>query len=472
MIRKYLLVGTSCFLLGAGGMALVDARAIAGPPGADTFRMLELFGNILATVDASYVAPVEHKQLIEAAIDGMVSSLDPHSSYLSPEDFDDMRALTKGEYAGLGIEITSEEGVAKVISPMDDTPAARAGIKAGDYITAVDGESIIGEKLDAVVKRLRGASGAAVTLTLVRDKKDPFDVKLVRQVINVKSVKSRMEGEYGYIRISAVNENTGRETVRAVRDLKAKSPAIKGVVLDLRNNPGGLLDQSIEVADVFLDGGEVVSERGRNPKDIERFNARPGDMLEGLPIVVLVNGGSASAAEIIAGALQDRKRAEVIGLTSFGKGSVQSVIALRGGQDGALKLTTGRYYTPSGRSIQKTGIDPDLEVAKTKDEADYVANKTAQFSEATFKNSLNASEGKARREAHKVAYAPPEGYDAKADFQLEKALEVLKAGSVRSFLGSQRPVGTQIAQAGPAKPGPALKEKPGPAVAQAKPPGG
>ncbi|HEX8233719.1 MAG TPA: S41 family peptidase [Caulobacteraceae bacterium] len=471
-MRKYFLVGASCFMLGAGGMAAVNAKALAGQPNADTFHMLELFGNILATVDASYVAPVEHKKLIESAIDGMVSSLDPHSSYLSPDDFEEMRALTKGEYAGLGIEITSEEGVAKVISPMDDTPAAKAGIKAGDYITAIDGSSIVGEKLDEVVKKLRGESGQGVTLTLVRDKKDPFDVKLVRQIIAVKSVKSRMEGDYGYIRISAVNENTGRETVEAVRKLKAGAPAMKGVVLDLRNNPGGLLDQSIEVSDVFLDGGEVVSERGRNPKDIERFNAKGGDMLGGLPMVVLINGGSASAAEIIAGALQDRKRAEVIGLTSFGKGSVQSVIALRGGQDGALKLTTGRYYTPSGRSIQKTGIDPDLEVARTKEEADYVANKSTQFSEATFTNALNASEGKVRREAHKVSYAPPEGYDAKADYQLDKAIEVLKAGSVRAFVGSHRPAGTQVAQAGPAKASPTAKEKPGPTVAQAKPPGG
>jgi carboxyl-terminal processing protease len=250
-------------------------------------------------------------------------------------------------------------------------------------------------------------------------------------VIKPKSATAKIEGDYGYLRVSAFNEKTTDETEAAFAEIKAKNPKMKGLVLDLRNNPGGLLDQAVGVADLFLDGGEIVSQRGRDPRDVERYNARQGDMTNGLRIVVLINSGSASAAEIVAGALQDRKRAELVGLTSFGKGSVQTVIPLRGGLDGALKLTTARYYTPSGRSIQQTGIDPDLEVASTKDEAQAIANRAFQFSEASFRNALNADEGKARRGAHEPAEAPPEAFDAKTgDFQLARAKDVLKFGSV------------------------------------------
>jgi len=432
-MRRYLLIGASAFVLGAGTMAYIHQSAVAAPPRSETYKMLELFGDVLATVQAQYVSPVDDRKLIESAIDGMLTSLDPHSGYLDPESFNAMRDQTRGEYGGLGLEVTSEDGVVKVISPMDDTPAARAGLQAGDYITAIDGQSVLGMPLNDAVKQMRGHVGEPIILSIAREAKDPFDVKIVREVINVKSVKTRMEGDYGYLRLSAFNEKSGDEVRAGLRDLMTKNPKMKGLVLDMRNNPGGLLDQAIEVSDVFLDGGEVVSQRGREAKDVERYNAQAGDMLRGLPVVVVINSGSASAAEIVAGALQDRQRAEVVGLTSFGKGSVQTVIPLRGGQDGGLKLTTARYYTPSGRSIQKTGIEPDLEVAKTQDEAQLIANRSFQFSEASFRNALNADEGKTRKAAHQPAEAPPASFDSKkGDFQLTRALDVLKYGSVKA----------------------------------------
>ncbi len=345
-MRKYLMIGVSAFVLGAASMGLVNATAHATAPKPEAFHMLELFGDVLTTVEQQYVTPVDDKKLIESAIDGMLTSLDPHSGYLNAADYQDMRDQTRGEYGGLGLEVTADDGAVKVISPMDDTPAAKAGIKAGDYITAIDGKSVLGLPLDQAVKQMRGDVGQAITLTIAREKHDPFDVKLTREVIAVKSVKYHAEGDYGYLRISAFNEKTGQETADAVKALEAKNPKMKGLVIDLRNNPGGLLDQAVAVSDVFLDGGEVVSQRGREVSDIERYNAHPGDMTHGLPIVVLTNSGTASAAEIVSGALQDRHRAEIVGLTTFGKGSVQSVIPLRGGADGALKLTTARYFTP------------------------------------------------------------------------------------------------------------------------------
>ena len=434
-MRKYLLIGASAFVLGAGTMAYIHQTATAAPPAAsaniETYKMLQLFGDVVDEVQRQYVTPVDEKKLIQSAIDGMLTSLDPHSNYLDPEAFQSMRDQTRGEYGGLGIEVTSEDGVVKVISPMDDTPATKAGIKAGDYITAIDGQSVVGDTLNDAVKLMRGKVGQTIVLSIAREGQESRDVTLTREVINVKSVKSHPEGDYGYLRITAFNEKTGQETEAAVRDLLAKNPKMKGLVLDLRNNPGGLLDQAIEVSDVFLDGGEVVSQRGRDPKDVERYNARPGDLLKGMPMVVLINSGSASAAEIVAGALQDRHRAELVGITSFGKGSVQTVIPLRGGTDGALKLTTARYYTPSGRSIQRTGITPDLEVAETRAEAQLIANRSYQFSEASFRNSLNADEGKSRVLQHEPAEEPPEGFDDKTgDFQLARALEVLKDGGV------------------------------------------
>jgi carboxyl-terminal processing protease len=430
-MKKYLLIGVSAFVLGAGSMAYVSQQATAAAqPRAKTYKMLGLFGDVLDTVEHQYVTEVDDTKLIQAAIDGMLTSLDPHSGYLDPESFDDMRDQTRGEYGGLGIEVTNEDGVVKVISPMDGTPAANAGIKAGDYITAVNGESVLGLSVNEAVKQMRGKPGEAVTLTIAREKSDPFDVKLVREVIKPKSATAKMDGDYGVLRVSGFNEKTTDEAEEAFAKLKAANPKMKGLILDLRNNPGGLLDQAVGISDLFLEGGEIVSQRGRDPRDVERYNARPGDITGGLPMVVLINSGTASAAEIVAGALQDRKRAELVGLTSFGKGSVQTVIPLRGGMDGALKLTTARYYTPSGRSIQKTGIEPDLEVASTREEAQNIANRAFLFSEASFKNALNADEGKVRKGAHTPAEAPPEAFDAKKDFQMARAEDVLRYGSV------------------------------------------
>ncbi|MES2034525.1 MAG: S41 family peptidase [Pseudomonadota bacterium] len=443
-MKKNLLIGACAFVLGAGTMAYIGQKAEAVPqPRAQTYRMLELFGDVLEIVQRQYVVPVDDKKLIEAALDGMVTSLDPHSGYLAPDSFEDMQDTTRGEYGGLGIEITSEDGVVKIIAPMDGTPADKAGLQSGDFITGVNGESIIGLPSNDAVKLMRGTVGEKVTLTIAREKSDPFDVSLVREVIKPKSATARMEGDYGYVRLSGFNEKATEEVVAAIKGLQAQNPKMKGLVFDLRNNPGGLLDQAVGISDIFLDGGEVVSQRGRDPRDVERYNARAGDMLNGLPVVVLVNSGSASAAEIVAGALQDRKRAEVVGLTSFGKGSVQTVIPLRGGADGALKLTTARYFTPSGRSIQRTGIEPDLEVASTREQAEFIATKSIQFSEASLRNALDAEEGKTRRGMHTPAEAPPTTFDEegckkrtsrtlelKCDFQLQRAIDVLRNGSV------------------------------------------
>ncbi|MCX7587671.1 S41 family peptidase [Phenylobacterium sp. 58.2.17] len=459
-MRKYFLIGASAFVLGAGSMAYVSQQALASAqaPNVKTYKMLELFGDVLDTVERQYVTEVDDQKLIEAAIDGMLTSLDPHSGYLNPDSFDDMRDQTRGEYGGLGLEVTSEEGVVKVISPMDGTPAFKAGVKPGDFITAVNGESVLGLSVNEAVKQMRGKPGEAVTLTIAREKSDPFDVKIVREVIKPKSATAKMEGDYGYLRVSGFNEKTTDEAEAALADLKAKNPKMKGLVLDLRNNPGGLLDQAVGISDMFLEGGEIVSQRGRDPRDIERYNARAGDVTGGLPMVVLVNSGSASAAEIVAGALQDRKRAEVVGLTTFGKGSVQTVIPLRGGMDGALKLTTARYYTPAGRSIQKTGIEPDLEVAETRDQAQRIANRAFQFSEASFRNALNAEEGKARRGAHIPAEAPPSGFDEdKGDFQLARAMDVLKYGSVAATPKMPKPEPKMAAVISP-KGAPALEK--------------
>jgi carboxyl-terminal processing protease len=443
-MRNSLLIGVSAFVLGAGAMAYLGQTALATPePRAHTYHMLELFGNVLDTVERNYVTPVDDKTLIEASLNGMLTSLDPHSDYLNPDAYAEMQDQTRGEYGGLGIEITSEDGVVKVISPIDGTPAARAGIKPGDYITAVNGQSVLGLSVNDAVKQMRGKAGESVTLTIARDKVDPFDVKLMRELIEPKSVTYHAQGDDGYLRLSSFNEKATDEMKAAIDDLRAKNPHLKGLVLDLRNNPGGLLDQAVGVSDLFLNGGEVVSQRGRDPHDIERYNAKPGPKLGDLPVVVLVNSGTASAAEIVAGALQDRRRAEIVGLTSFGKGSVQTVIPLRGGLDGAVKLTTARYYTPSGRSIQKTGIVPDLEVAETREEAQDVANQAFQFSEASFRNALSSDEGKIRVGPHAPAEAPPAAFDEKkGDFQLTRALDVLKYGSVAATPKLPKPAAT------------------------------
>lgn len=467
-MRRHLLIGVSAFVLGAGTMAYVSQRASATTQShAQTYHMLELFGNVLDTVERQYVSPTDDKKLIQASLKGMLTSLDPHSDYLTPEDYQEMEDQTRGEYGGLGIEITSEDGVVKVISPIDGTPASRAGVKPGDYITAVNGQTVLGLSVNDAVKQMRGKVGEAVTLTIAREKTDPFDLKLVREVITPKSVTARMEGDYGYVRLASFNEKATEETKAAIEDLRTKNPHLKGLVFDLRKNPGGLLDQAVGVADLFLNGGEVVSQRGRDPRSIERYNAKPGVKLDNLPVVVLVDSGTASAAEIVAGALQDRHRAQLVGLTSFGKGSVQTVIPLRGGLDGAVKVTTARYYTPSGRSIQRTGIEPDLEVAETREEAAQVANQAFQFSEASFHNALTADEGKTRVAPHSPAEAPPAVFDEKkGDFQLARALDVLKYGSVEATPKLPKPTAT-LAQAAILRAAHGAVVKPGATVAAA-----
>ena len=449
-MRKSLLIAASAFVLGAGTMAYIGQTARATTePKAESYHMLELFGDVLTEIDRQYVTPVDDKKLIQSAMQGMLSSLDPHSDYLTPDAYTDLQDQTKGEYGGLGLEIQADDGAIKVISPIDNTPASRAGIKPGDYILAVDGENVLGASVSDAVKQMRGKPGAPVTLTIGRKASQPFDVKLVREIIQPPSVTSKMQGDYGYVRLSSFNEKATDETLAAINALKAKNPQMKGLVLDLRNNPGGLLDQAVGVASLFLNGGEVVSQRGRDAQDIERYDAKGHDVLNGLPMVVLINNGTASASEIVSGALQDRHRAAIVGVTSFGKGSVQTVFPLRGGLDGALKLTTARYYTPSGRSIQRTGIQPDLEVAETRDEAQQIADEAFSFTEASFRNALSADEGKTRVGPHEPAEEPPQGFDEKTgDFQLTRALDVLKYGSVQAVPKMAKPTATLAQIAG------------------------
>ena len=422
-MRKLFIVGGAVLALGLSGMTVASQT-----PRNETFRMLQLFGDTLAVVEQYYVVPVDNKKLIEAALAGMMTALDPHSNYLSPDGYGDLQERTTGEYSGVGLTISAEGGVVKVISPMDDSPAARAGVKAGDVISAIDGQNASGLTVSQVSDRLRGAMGTSVKVTFLRDGEDPLETTLVREVIKVESVTGRLEGDFGYLRISTFNENTGRELAAAIQKIRTEKPDVKGFVLDLRNNGGGLLTAAIDVSDTFLQRGEIVSQRGRKPDQIERYAARPGDLTGGLPLVVLINYGSASASEIVAGALKDQERATLVGLTSFGKGSVQTVIPLRNGQDGALSITTARYYTPSGRSIQKIGIEPDLEVARTAAEARIVSRSSFIYSEAAYATALDASIGAERKGAHTPREAPGEDYEKDADYQLQRALDVLRAG--------------------------------------------
>lgn len=411
------------------GMAAVawQARAENASQQTEIYRQLDLFADVLAKVQADYVAETNDKQLMEAAINGMLASLDPHSSYSNADQFDDLQVHTKGEYGGLGIEVTSEDGVVKVIAPIDETPASRAGILSGDLIVAIEGESIIGLTLDESVDKMRGPVNTPITISIVREGKEPFDVKLMRETITPRVVTSRMEGDIGYVRLSTFNEKTMPGLEEALRKLRRDSGGnFRGLILDLRNNPGGLLDQAIGVSDMFLDGGEVVSTRGRDPLDIQRYNARRGDALAGLPIVVLINGGSASASEIVAGALQDRQRALLVGSQSFGKGSVQTVIPLNGGRDGALRLTTAKYYTPSGRSIQAEGIVPDFEILNAKRAVDA----RPQIAERNLPHALKGEEeAPMEKPARPPAEQPPAEFDGKGDYQLKRALEIIKTKS-------------------------------------------
>lgn len=393
--------------------------------GADIFQQLDLFAEVLGRVEAEYVVDVNESDAMTAAINGMLASLDPHSSYLPPEDYKSMQVQTSGEYGGLGIEVTSEDGYVKVVTPIDDSPASRADIRAGDLISSINGKSIVGLPLNDAVKEMRGDVGSDIVITIVRAEEEPFDVTLTREVIRPKSVVHRVEDkDIGYLRISAFNERTSElleESLDALEKELGPNPA--GIILDLRNNPGGLLEQAIEVSSFFMNSGEVVSTRGRKASEIERYFADRGERFPNTPIIVLINGGSASAAEIVAGALQDMKRAKVLGMTSFGKGSVQTVFPLNA-ERGALRLTTARYYTPSGKSIQGTGIEPDYEVSQRRFTEKEIES-LKRFSEADLPNALDNDSGEERREIHMPDDQPPEDYTGE-DYQLDKAKEKLR----------------------------------------------
>ena len=382
------------YLMAAAGGILAGAlitTQVAGPliaqeaeKNASVYEQLDLFGDIFERVRGQYVEEVDSKELIEAAINGMLTSLDPHSSYMGAEDFGDMQVQTRGEFGGLGIEVTQEEGFVKVVSPMDGTPADAAGVEAGDFITHVNGETVLGLPLDDAVELMRGPVGSEIIITIVREGvEEPFDISIIRDTIKLTAVRSRVVGDTVVLRVTTFNDQTftGLETelAKSVEELGGIDN-VNGFILDLRNNPGGLLNQAIKVSDAFLDKGEIVSTRGRSPEDGERFNAEPGDLAQGKPVVMLINGGSASASEIVAGALQDHRRAIVVGTKSFGKGSVQTVIPLRG--DGAMRLTTARYYTPSGRSIQALGVMPDIVVNQPRVDPEVEGTEAAAAAEA------------------------------------------------------------------------------------------
>jgi carboxyl-terminal processing protease len=396
---------------------LMGAIAKAAP--SETYRQLNLFGDIFERVRSHYVEKPDDSKLVEAAINGMLNGLDPHSSYMDPKSFRDMQVQTRGEFGGLGIEVTMEDGLVKVVAPIDDTPAAKAGIRANDVITHLDDDAVQGMTLNQAVEKMRGPVNTKIKLRIMRKGADkPIDVAITRDIIRVRSVRSRIEGDdVGYIRVTQFNEQTSEGLKKALSDIAAQVPPekLRGYVIDLRNNPGGLLDQAISVSDAFLDRGEIVSTRGRDPEETQRFNARPGDLTKGKPIIVLINGGSASASEIVAGALQDHKRATVVGTRSFGKGSVQTIIPLGAG-NGALRLTTARYYTPAGRSIQAKGIVPDIESLQEVPE-EVKARASEMRGESSLRGHLKAD---GDEQGGSQSYVPPEAKDDKAlNFSLD-----------------------------------------------------
>jgi carboxyl-terminal processing protease len=444
-MKKILMATTMGLLSGAVLTTQVAAPLIAqeNDGGGTVYEQLDLFGDIFERVRAQYVEDVDTKELIEAAINGMLTSLDPHSSYLSPDDAENMQVQTRGEFGGLGIEVTQEDGFVKVVSPMDGTPADQAGIEAGDFITHVDGESLLGLTLNEAVDMMRGPVGSEIVITVVREgEAEPFDVSIIRDTITLTAVRARTERDAVVLRVTTFNDQTSpnlksglEEQVEALGGMDK----VSGIVLDLRNNPGGLLTEAIKVSDAFLDEGEIVSTRGREVADGERFNATPGDMAEGKPIVVLINGGSASASEIVAGALQDHRRAIVVGTKSFGKGSVQTVMPLRGG--GAMRLTTSRYYTPSGRSIQALGVSPDIVVAQPprraeaeEEEADRPSRSEAELRGRLNNDSLSEDEIKQIEEERKREEEIARLRDE--DYQLAYAVDILRGLSVMGRNGS------------------------------------
>jgi len=386
----------------------------------ETYKQLNLFGEVFERVRAEYVDDVSDDSLVESAINGMLTSLDPHSNYLNTKNFNDMKVQTRGEFGGLGIEVSMENGLVKVVSPIDDTPAARAGLKPGDLITHLDGDPVQGMTLPEAVEKMRGSVSSEIKLTIRREGREPFDVKLIRATIKIQSVRSHLEGDnIAYIRITTFNEQTDVGVNNAMKNLKQQAGGkLLGVVLDLRNDPGGLLDQAVAVADAFLEKGEIVSTRGRRSEDAQRYNARPGDIAAGLPVAVLINGGSASASEIVAGALQDHHRAILLGTRSFGKGSVQTIIPLPG--HGAMRLTTARYYTPSGRSIQAKGIDPDIVVEAAKIE------KTPEKGEAKVATASDLKRDDSGDGGGEQSSVDPSIIGTPADYQLTRAVDMLR----------------------------------------------
>ncbi|HYD99808.1 MAG TPA: S41 family peptidase, partial [Alphaproteobacteria bacterium] len=381
----YATLATVLAFVPACAIAQAQQSAPAGGGRSEAFRSLNLFADVFERVRAEYVEDVSDEKLMEAAINGMLTSLDAHSSYLDKDSFSDMQVQTRGEFGGLGLEVTTENGLVKVVTPLDDTPAFKAGLQPGDFITHLDGEQIVGLPLADAVDKMRGPVGTDIRLTVRRGEQEAFDVSLTRAVIKIQSVKHEVKGDVGYIRISSFSEQSASGLEKAVADIKKQlGPKLQGFVLDLRNNPGGLLDQAVAVSDAFLDKGEIVSTRGRREDAASRFNAKAGDITEGKPVVVLINTGSASASEIVAGALKDHNRAIVMGTQSFGKGSVQTIIPLQG--SGAMRLTTAYYYTPSGTSIQKEGVKPDIEVQQARIET---LEQPTQRREADLRGALN-----------------------------------------------------------------------------------
>jgi carboxyl-terminal processing protease len=418
----------------------VDAAETASPANnAETYKELKLFGDVFELVRSDYVDSVGDETLVEGAINGMLTSLDPHSNYLNAKNFNDMKVQTRGEFGGLGIEVSMENGLVKVVSPIDDTPAAHAGIKPGDLIVKIDGSAVQGMTLPEAVEKMRGLINTDITLTIRREGRDPFDVKLTRANIKIQSVRSHLEGgNIAYVRLTSFTEQTDVGLTNAMKKLKQEANnKLIGVVLDLRNNPGGLLDQAVAVSDAFLGRGEIVSTRGRRSDDAQRYNAHPGDIASGLPVAVLINGGSASASEIVAGALQDHHRAILMGTRSFGKGSVQTIIPLAG--HGAMRLTTARYYTPSGRSIQAKGIDPDILVSAAKIEhpakkSDETAaadkpgdNKTGdKASDKAGDKASDKKDDKSTKTQPQTSTIDPSLMGTADDYQLARAVDMLR----------------------------------------------
>ncbi|WP_372803245.1 S41 family peptidase [Paracoccus seriniphilus] len=470
-MKHYLIAGLGGILAGAVVTTQLAGPLVAQEAGKNTsvYEQLELFGNVFERVRADYVEVPDDKELIEAAINGMLTSLDPHSSFLSADDYEEMQTQTRGSFGGLGIEVSQEDGLVKVVSPIDDTPAAEAGVKAGDYITHVNGESLLGLTLDEAVDMMRGPVGSEITVTLLREgENEPFDLTMTRDTIKLTVVKTRIEGHAVVLRVSTFNDETYDtlkvELEKAVDEIGGIDK-VTGFVLDLRNNPGGLLNQAISVSDAFLDAGEIVSTRGRMPEESERWNAEPGDLAQGKPMVVLINGGSASASEIVTGALQDHHRAIVVGEKSFGKGSVQTVMPVT--SDSAIRLTTARYYTPSGRSIQSLGIQPDILVAQPRravNEEEDEPRSQSNFgrSEADLRGALNndsISDEERKQMEDEAAEVEATAKLREEDYQLAYAVDILKGLAAVDYTADDVPARDAPAVTGQGKDSDAANDK-------------